>query len=64
MNLKSLSPVLKAVVAAVLGAVVPLATVALSTGKFDWKAIASAAAGAAITALGVYLAPNKPAAKV
>lgn len=50
---KVVQPILKAVVAAVL----PLVTVSLLNGQFDYKAIVSAA----LTALAVYLVPNKRA---
>lgn len=47
-----LRPILKAVVAAVL----PLVSVSLLNGSFDYKAIVAAV----LTAVAVYLVPNRP----
>lgn len=58
--LDKLAPIAKAVAGAVIGAVLPLVSVSLVSG-FDWKAILSAAVGAAVGAIGVYLTPNRPA---
>lgn len=49
--LTRLEPVAKALVAAVL----PLVTVSLANGSFDWKAILASA----LTAIAVYFVPNK-----
>jgi uncharacterized membrane protein len=59
--LAKLGPIAKAVAAAVIGAVLPFVSVGV-THAYDWKAIASAAVGAACSAVLVYLVPNRKAA--
>lgn len=59
--LTKLSPYLKAVLAGVIGAVLPLLSIGLTHG-FDWKAILSAAVTGAVSAITVFLVPNKAAA--
>jgi uncharacterized membrane protein len=60
--LAKISPVAKAIAAAVVGAVVPLLIVGFTNG-FDWKAIVAAAGTAALSALSVFIVPNGTARK-